>query len=523
VKLPFRVKFARFELGLLTFAKVLIMNKIFGSLCALLTVVTASAQHEYSSFTTTGRGGATSFVTDYQAVGINPANLGWTWRFEDKKVAFGLMENTFSIHSQALSKQDLRSAFWGSTKGLINPDKRDTTNKLTYDQRMDAARDFTGSGFAINSDIGLFGFAFTHPKIGGIGFRVNMRNQFYSRLGKTASELLFLGRTAPYFDSLMVYDGVDTTTIANVAGTYDPNQVVSGFRGIPQMFNQILDGTLITFNSYVDYNLSYGHKVFEIDSVVSLYAGIGLKYVQGMGFMEIESKDGQLTAFSALTPAIPIDYGAAATLNPSAITQKGFFPNAVGRGFGIDLGLNAVILNRIKVAAAYTNAGTVTWDGNVYTVKDTLLFDTDNPGLESYSLFQSLGSFAGESGLLEWNGVATRKVQLPSLFRFGASVDIIPQKLELGFDAIFPTNNAPGQFERAMLGFGGDVRPIKWLELSAGFLTGGNYDFMVPLGITVFAPAGGYEFGIASRDALTFFLKNGPTISWSVGFLRFRL
>ena len=33
-------------------------------------------QIENSSFTATGRGAATTFVTDYQALGINPANLG---------------------------------------------------------------------------------------------------------------------------------------------------------------------------------------------------------------------------------------------------------------------------------------------------------------------------------------------------------------------------------------------------------------------------------------------------------------
>ena len=493
---------------------------LFGIACSGSVAV---AQTELSSFTATGKGGATSFVTDYQAVGINPANLGWTWRFEEKKFAFGLGDNTFSIHSQALTKQNLRNEFWGATKGLINPANKDTTNTFTYDEKMQAAKDFADAGFAINSDIGLFGFAFTHEKIGGIGFRINLHNQFYSRLGKTASEIVFLGRTAPYFDSLLIFDGVDTTMVANDPGAYDPDQVVKGISGLPKMFSQILDGSLITLNSYVDYNLSYGRKVFEVDSVVALYAGIGLKFVQGMGYLEIESKDGVLSAFSALTPAFPIDYGSAADQNPSAITQNGIFPKSVGRGFGFDIGVNAILFNRFKVAAAFTNAGTVTWDGNVYTVKDSLLIDTDNPGLENYSIFQALGNFSGDNGLLEWKGLDSRKVSLPSLFRLGGSVDIIPQKLELGFDAIFPMNDAPGQLQRPMLGFGGDVRPLKFLELSAGFMTGGNYDFMIPVGLTLYAPKGGYEFGIASRDALTFFLKNGPTLSWSVGFLRFRI
>ena len=61
------------------------------------------SQIEYSSFTATGRGGATTFVTDYQALGINPANLGWHLEFEEKKFAMGFNEFTYSIHSGALS------------------------------------------------------------------------------------------------------------------------------------------------------------------------------------------------------------------------------------------------------------------------------------------------------------------------------------------------------------------------------------------------------------------------------------
>jgi hypothetical protein len=59
-------------------------------------------------FNTTGRAAATTFVTDYQAIGINPANLGWTWRHTDKHVAVGVAEGSYSLYSDALTRDDMR-------------------------------------------------------------------------------------------------------------------------------------------------------------------------------------------------------------------------------------------------------------------------------------------------------------------------------------------------------------------------------------------------------------------------------
>ncbi len=499
------------------------MKKILPVLAMLLFCGIAQSQTEFSSFTATGRGGATSFVTDYQAVGINPANLGWTWKFEDKRVAFGMFDNTFSIHSTALQKQELRDEFYGAARGIINPAKKDT-NTFTYDEKVLAAKDFSDAGFAINADVGLLGFAFTNDKIGGFGFRINTHNQWYSKLGKNASEILFLGRTAPYFDSLTIVNGIDTSVIANDPSAFDMDtlNILNGFTSLPKLFSELLDGSTISFSSYVDYNLSYGRKLLEKDSTFALYAGIGLKYIQGLGYMEIESKDGELFAFSSMSPVFNIDYGSAAAQNPSTIEQEGLLPKMVGRGFGFDIGLNAVLFNKLKVAASFTNAGSVTWTGNVYTVKDTLLLDLTNPGMESYNFFSEIDDFVGKDGLLEWQGLSERKVKLPAMARLGASIEL-GKIAEVGFDAIFPANDAPGSFQKPILGLGGDIRPLPWVQLSAGIMTGGNYDFMLPVGLTLIAPSGTYEFGIASRDAVTFFAKNGPTLSWSVGFLRFRI
>lgn len=497
------------------------MKNFIVALVLLTSAYSINAQFEGSSFTSTGRGGATTFATDYQAVGINPANLGWEYKFDGKKVAMGFSEMTYSIHSEALSKEELRQSIRDMISG--------NDEEFTYDQKIEAAQDFANKGIAFNADLGSIGFAYMNETIGGIGFRINDRIQFYSILGEQASDLFFKGRTSSYFDILTYVDTTglmnDTTLIAN-HGNLDPDSamnVISGQASVPLRFSELFEGSQISMSWTREYNLSYGRKLIGLDSTFMLYGGVGVKFVQGMAMLDLESDGTNLTAFSATSPAFGIDYGDAANTNPSAITQSngGFLPQPVGRGWGFDLGFNAVIKNKLKVGVAVTNIGSVNWDGNVYTAKDTLVYDTESAGLDSYNVLNQVGRLVGDQGLFEWNGLASKRVKLPTTFRAGASLRF-NEKIEIGCDLLLPTNTVPGSLEGALFGLGADITPIPWLNLSGGFVTGGNYDFQIPIGITLIAKNGSYEVGVASRDAITFFAQNGPTLSMSMGFMRFR-
>src|SRR6476620_3427905 len=100
----------------------------------------AMAQQEYSAFTAAGRGVATTFVTDYQAIGINPANLGLKRTYDNKQVTFGLMEIGMSAYSDALSKSELK-------KSATTFNSTD----FTYQEKIDAANNFASKALAINA------------------------------------------------------------------------------------------------------------------------------------------------------------------------------------------------------------------------------------------------------------------------------------------------------------------------------------------------------------------------------------
>lgn len=472
------------------------MVKQLFTLTLLLGIIslTAKGQIERSAFKSTGRAGvATTFATDYQTLSINPANLGWK-PDNGKNISIGFMEGAYSIYSQALTKQQLRNDITDFSGESLN-----------YSGKIRAAEDFANEGFQIDADVTWLGGAFQNETIGGIGFRINERAQWSSEFNGTVSAILFRGFNADYFDQRNVSQG-DTTGVSQN----------------PQLFSNLFDGSEIKFNWIREYNLSYGRKIASFGDI-ELFGGIGLKYIQGIGHIRMKVDGNSLKAYSATSPALDIDYGDAASQNPSAIKKgDGAIPKSVGNGFGLDIGINAQFKEKLKVGLAVNDIGSVTWDGNVYELNDTRLKTLQDDGFDSYNIINEVQEITSDSGLFKWDGEKERQTQLPTNVRLGASYEIIEDFLHVGTDLVLPGNDAPGNFGNAMWAIGGDIQPLPWFKFSTGFITGGNYRTNIPVGAQFILAGGTYEMGIASRDAVTFFRDNGPTLSLSTGFLRFR-
>lgn len=481
--------------------------RIFTLLFALLlTAPSVFAQHELSVFTATGRGGvATTFATDYQAIGINPANLGWGTGIEGKKGAFTFSEGAYSLHSQALTKPELRNAI------------RNSDSEFTLEEKQFAANNFANTNLAINLDMTSLGFAYMNEKVGGFAISIRDRVQWFSRFNQTVSEIMFMGKHAPYFDQKLDANGMvlpeDSAQIAAL--------VSNALASSPQLISTISEGSVINLTWWREYNFSYGRHIIKTEDL-EIHAGAGIKYVAGQGIMEVETTNGEFTAYTAMTPFLDVDFGSAATANPSSIEQSGILPKAVGRGWGYDLGANVILFKRFKFGAAITDVGSITWDGNVYEAKDDTLFELDTDGLNSYNVFSQIGDVAGDDGLFSWEGAVSRKVSLPTTIRFGGSVEIVEDKFEVGVDAVIPGNDVAGGRDKGLFALGGEFSPIKSIRLSAGVSTGGNYGTQFPVGITFRSGTGTWEGGLASRDAVTFFTEDNPTISLAFGFARFR-
>lgn len=497
-----RQEFARFLLAKFDIlAGELNTENMKSKILTLIALLAASwnvhAQQEMSAFTATGRAGvSTALTTDYQALGINPANLGRIAETEDVLqkpdiVTIGVGEFALSVHSDALSKSNL-------ARNLFSVNALQGGDSLSREEKLQAAQDFANSGIDLNGDAMAFGIAITPSrKVGGFGLAVRDRFSSSFQFNGGAADILFNGYNAVYFDSLVVVN--DDTT---------------GFSTKPVLLSELFSDSRFTLNWYREIHLAYG-RVLVDQEAFKLYAGAGAKYLMGLGYMDVDVRDG-FNAFSALGSAFNIDYGANPT--PSAVTS-----GLVGNGIGLDFGVSMSFLEdeKLKIGASVTDIGSMTWNGNVYSAQDTILQGLSSEGVNSYNLVDEIQNFAADTNFIEWAGQQEVTTQLPTLLRLGASYRIAGP-LEVGADLILPFNESVANLEQALLAVGVDVRPMPWLRFSTGFSTGAQYNLSIPVGIYFSAPGNVYEMGIASRDAVTFFTQDSPNLSLALGFLRFK-
>ena len=157
-------------------------------LCFCTTYSQSRAQGEFSNFNITGHGLATNFATDYQCIGINPANTAVRYSEEDKRFVFGLGEMAFSLHSGVLTKRE-----------LIQNVAQSGFQTITRDQQLIYAEQFSRQVNAFDFDATTIGLSLNVGKIGSFAFSSRERVDMYSKLGSQISDLIWLGRTASYF------------------------------------------------------------------------------------------------------------------------------------------------------------------------------------------------------------------------------------------------------------------------------------------------------------------------------------
>ena len=480
------------------------------------------AQTQGIAYTAVGKGVATSFLSDYHCIGINASALGWEREFEKKRFTMGTSEFGFGIYSNALTANNLRGLY----NTLRNQATGSSTDQATRDQQRQFAKDFTNSDVLINVNYNWFGASFQNEKLGGIALSVSDSYQWESKLGARMSDLMFNGKYASIFDSLTVVFGNDTTTLANSTTISQDtlSNVISGNFAVPVSLSYLAEGTRIKSQWTRSYNLSYGRKIFGRDNVFVLYGGIGARYIQAIAMFDMESNGSSIQMNSALSPSFNIDYSSISSGSPSfsGTNQRGFPPKGVGTGYGLDFSLSAKLFKKITLAAAVNNIGQIRYKRNVFTVNDTLIGSYSVAGIDSDNITQAVNSLLQDGGLLNIEGEQEFSISNPATFRVGVSIKF-GKILNVGFDFVAPFDREnPGSISNPVFAFGGEVRPLRWLALSAGYFGGGIYKNNIPVGINFILGKGTYEFGVSSRDMLSFFMQESNSVSLAMGFMRFR-
>jgi len=133
---------------------------------ALLLATPALAQNELSNFSATGRGGVVNtFAVDYQALNINPANLG---REGGPRVAFTIGEVGAGVGSQSLTRTQFKKLVFHSNDAISAAERTDLVNNLTSDNTLNFNANVTAFGLSVQLPAGLGGLAFSaHQRLNG--------------------------------------------------------------------------------------------------------------------------------------------------------------------------------------------------------------------------------------------------------------------------------------------------------------------------------------------------------------------
>ena len=467
--------------------------------------VNASGQSETSDFARIGHAAFLSTtVSDYQCVGINPANLGFvplTDIFElatpmeggierrRRDFTFTLLEGGVSAHSDALGRG-----------GLFDLIFQEGGVTFSAAQKTAAAKAFSGNGVRINADVFVVGAAVQSQHFGGFALTIRERATGTFVFNDEASKLIFEGRTSGYFDSVAVNFNGDTI----------------GFSTNPQYFSKLFNGSVLSMLWFREYAASYGVKILDIKPV-KLYVGATLKYLESYAYLDARVENGTFNARSALSPFFDINYGKATT--PSAIPGTSLAP--VGLGWGLDVGATMEI-GDWTMSASVADLGKLVFDGNVFNAYDTILNGLSSTGFDNYNIFEEAQKITGDGEFFKWSGLQTADTELPTRFKAGVSY-FYNYRWRFGVDMAASVNKAAGSIEQPIFSGGADYRITPWCTLGMGIGAGSNMGFFVPVSAVFSIFNGTWEIGLSSRDLITYLVSKQPVVSLAVGFLRFRM
>ena len=445
------------------------------------------AQTETPLSNGTGRYGVgTTTTQDYQSVGINPANLGMFDKTTNV-VTIGIGSISCYVHSDALIGSQILQGFFSN-------------DALTSQQQADAAIAFASKGLNGGAEIQPFAVSVQFPKVGGFAF--NWKNKMSStiQLNPMMADLVFKGINSSYYDSIVM------DNMGNQIGILDS----------ALSYSDALNGTKVKFDWYHELDFSYGRKIISTDHI-KLYGGATLKYIVGLGIVDVAFENGGASGYSATSPYLKVEYGDVNIQNP--VIGHGI--KQVGKGMGFDFGTTISIYDKLKIGASILDIGKITWTGNSMTLQDGFMDSLANfSGWNSFDFTDNLGEVFDATGLLSWTTGTDHIVTLPTRIRVGASISPI-KKLTVAIDAIQPFNKVPGNLTKTYFAIGADWAFTPGFRVNTGIVGGGETDLDVPFGLSFgVGPIKTYQFGIATGDILSLFKQNKPTLSFAIEFVR---
>jgi Family of unknown function (DUF5723) len=459
-------------------------------LLSLLPIVTVRAQLISSARLGSLGGLSTSVSTDVDAIGTNPANL---LSLSRGTVVMEIAPFAVNAGTDFLSLNLYNTYFTGT--GQYDSTGNQIGRYLTESDKQGILAAFPGGVGDIMTDVSIRDFGLS---IRGLGFGIGLSMD--DHMGARA--------TVPNSFVLFVLNGNPPGT------TFSWNNISS------------------TTWWYRSYNVDFALRLPDIlvipkDIAKDFEAGIGVKYVTGIGYASVGTVNSALTTDST-------DYSFGVSMGLDA-NRAGFMSNAItkgtksavgdtnvnfnpfspaGTGLGFDLGGTAKVLDFIKVGYSVTDIGWISWTKNaIKTSGDTsFTFSGFSPAQGNVpnstsnvdSLNKAFKDFFKNRDSLS-SGFTT---PLPTRLNIGASIEVdelvpeIPGRLLIGIDYHQGFNNSLGNSTTPEFILGTEWRPIGFFPIRTGVGFGGAYGFRWALGFGFNFPVWDIDLGVGTFNAV---------------------
>lgn len=458
-------------------------RKLFNIIFILITIyftITISpkstAQTDLGTSFVTGKPGATTMLRDYEAIGVNPANLGFN---DNNRFSLGLGGINMNLQSRGMNFKNLYDTLFAKKNN--NNNNNDNNNKVSSWQINQILQLFKNDGINLNSSVNLAGLSLHLGRLGGISLSMRDRVTMHlsnNNLKETAVDSLINGKNTPPISTLV-------------------------------------NGTNANIQYLRELNLAYGFKLIHMIPKVDIYAGIGYRYIMGLGYINLTSDNNLTTVQTSINGSnydVIKNENILNLLHVPLMSSDMF--NTDGHGSAVDLGANAVLLNKITLGVSINNIGSVKWNSMQQATASNARVDTIQKHINSLEdLFNQENLF---------KKVPCFKTYLPAEFRLGAGIKL-SRFFEAGADIAAPLNKTYGYNKQAIVSAGVQLNLFRILKLNTG-ISGNDYlGWNVPIGITLSAH-GFYDIYIATNDILTYVNKTkNPMVSFAICAIRFNL
>ena len=422
----------------------------------------SSAQSDMGTSFVTGKPASTIILRDYEAIGVNPANLGLD---DNNRFSLGLGTVNINFQSRGMDFKSLISS--GSSNN--NQSSSDLSNQLF--------KLFNKDGMNLNTSLTIAGISLHLGRLGGIS--LSMRDRVIAHISddnfnQAAIDSLFNGDKSPPISS-------------------------------------ILNSTNITIEYLRELNIAYGFKLFHLLPEIDIYGGVGYRYIMGIGYVNLKYDNNSAFALTSINGS-NYNHNIINLLHVPLKSADMF--NTDGRGSAIDVAANVVFLKKIKVCMSVNNIGSIKWNSMQQVNATNVRIDSLQKQVKTFGdLFNQDNLFKKVPGFT---------AQLPAECRLGAGIKL-SRLLEIGADIAKPLNRTDDYNSQTIMSAGLQLNLFNTFKVNTGISGNQNIGWNVPLGITLSAH-GFYDIYLATNDILTYLSKTrNPMVSFAICAIRINL